>query len=956
MAKDATAKITFTLENAEEVLTLLRQLKGFVEGGGGASSGSSVNGAPPAPGTATGSGTAAPPVGPAPMGAVQANPGGNAAAMPQNMPFVATAGNAGGMFGTWNGSGFSNLQYDPVAQRFFDPSNGSYMLGGAGFGFGGGKPAQPPTPPPPPPGPLGQLAGIVSAIGPASIIGTASQMAATQLGFNAQAAVTTGYLPRAGYVQSMLDSTLTAGGAAIGTVIAPGIGTIIGGAVGYGASKIANAVMGPQLELQDAQAVYAHVGIGGLPTKKNLIEAVLSENLAGRILAPRFIDELDSESEGDRPFLKEQMGNYGRLRYSNASIRRFGANPLRDKGSSFDQMMNDLMATNVESDPMGVMAAAMAQGNTRMVGRAQKSLAANLAIEDETSANSAEMSLAGSRFGRAARYRGSEGARGAGGAYLGKVAAQASLLRQKAAKIGKEDPAQARALMAQASQLEEEAGDQVADTIFSGQMDEASARAGLATGRAERSFDTALYGGTSASALPWEQKAGAYRSQANELQRLMAERGDRLSPAERARMTEQIESLRFRADFGIAREKEGAVNSENIAGTGLSNATAMSREMPTILRGSAVDSTRQFELQADALARMRSTYEEILRTSKYLTAEQRIQYQTQVENLKVDEERARVSGIYARNAAVRQTTETGNVEAGVAPSISLLRGAGGAAGSAAQASLLGLTDSNIAASEAELKANIASGMSADSPQNQAIRSRLASMRISRENQQRGLAVSPLSASDRSTRSNLSTESAFYEKGYGTFGDIRGNLLGQIGMVEKRMDELRANRDRIRSGKVPGVTWTEAMEADYTEAKNQAAIEGLQLSEQYNYGYDQRLISQAYNMSGMGRLGMTQFTRREAAASGVFHRALGGSESQTRQMREMYPAMTRAMGSGNPMNFADRAIAGNGKASVEVLIRVQDGTGRIKDNDVQVVNQKTSSDMNVNVQAQKRAAG
>lgn len=958
MAKEATAKVTFTLENADEVLALLRQLKSFVDGGGGSGSGGSIAGPAPAPGTATGSGTAAPPVGPAPMNPGTANVGANAAAMPQNTPFVATAGNAGGMFGTWNGSGFSNLMYDPIAQRFFDPSNGSYMLGGAGFGFGGpgpGKPATPPAPPAPQ-GPLAQLGGIMNAIGPATMITTGSSLLAEQLAYQGRVSTNLGYQPMAGHVLSMLDNTLTAGGAAIGTVIAPGVGTVIGGAIGYGVSKIAGAVMGPQLELQDAQNVYSQIGVGGLPGKKDLIEALIGGNIQGKILNPRFIDELNAEEGGSRALFKEQLNNYFGLRYTSSSIRRFGANPMRDGGSSFDQMMNDLMAANVQSDPMAVMAAAMTQGNTRMLGKAQKALEQKLAIEDETGANSSEMSLAQSRFNRGIRYGGSEGGKRASGAYLGKVAAQASLLRQEAARIGAEDPARARSLMAQATQLEEEAGDQVADSIYASQVDEAAARGARATGVADRAFNTALYGGSSAGSLPWEQRAGAYRAQASELERLMAERGNRLSPAERMRMIEQIDQLRFRADFEVPREREGMVNSERIAGTGLSNASVMSREMPAILRGSAVDQTRQFELQADALGRVRATYEEILRTSRYLTMEQKIQYQTQIENLKVDEERARVSGIYAKNAATRQTTETGNVESGVGPTISLIRGAGGAAGSAAQAELLGLTDSNIAASEAELAANIKAGMSPDSPQNQAIRSRIASMKIGRENQQRNLAISPMSAGDRATRSNLSTEAAFYERGYGSFGDIRGNLLAQIGMVEKRMGELDANRARIRAGKVDGVTWTDAMEADYTEARNAAAMEALGLSEQYNFGYDQRLISEAYNMSGMGRLGMTRFTRREAAASGVFHRAFGGSEEQTRRMREMYPAMTRAMGSGNPMNFADRAIGGEGRASVEVLIRVQDGTGRIRDNDIQVVNQKTTTDMNVNVQAQKRAAG
>lgn len=1000
MAREATAKITFSLENAEEVLSILRQIKGFVDGAGGSGSGSSLQGAPPAPGAPSGSGTAAPPVGPAPMNQATANPGANPAVMPQNAPFVATAGNMGGMFGTWNGSGFSGLMFDPVAQRFFDPSNGSYLLGGSGFGMAGGpgRPAQPPAPM----GPGSQFLGAMAAYGVgqqmASVGGQMAGMYSDSLASGA-AFYPQRLIPGAATI-GMIGAGALIGGLATswsgpGALVGAGIGAVVGGVSGdamrplienqIGLSELQRLQRGLGFEATGSRSaqlswgdlygltnpfllpfalpqVAAKLGSGDLrmpwdPVASNdMIEARRRAVRSGRYLGEGTYSGIEAAYPDSPDRRAIETDALERARYGTGNVIRGG---LPDRGETLtlgqkrDVLMGDAYGNELET-----AAALDNMGLRREAATVRASYRDRLTMEEDIEGGGAEMSLAGSRFSRALRYRGSAGGRQAADEYTGSVASQAALMRRQAAKLASSDPGRSRALLAQAAQLEEESGDQVADAVFGAQMDEASAGAALVTGRAERGFETALYSGASASALPFAERAAAYRGQADELERLMAERGSRLSPAERARMTEQIEGLRFRAGLGIAREREGMVNSERVALAGLSNAETMSRESPAILRGSAVDQTRQYELQAEALARVRSTYEEILRTSRYLTAEQRIQYQTQVANLKVEEDRARVSGVYARTSAVRQTVETGNVEAGVAPSVELVRGAGGAVGAAAMSQLLGLTDANIAASEAELAANVQAGMSPDSPQNQAIRSRIASMRIGRENQQRGLAVAPMSAEDRARRSSLATESAFFERGYGTFGDVRGNLLAQIGMVEKRMDELSANRDRIRSGRVEGVAWTDAMEADFVDGMNAAALEALNLSEQYNFGYDQRLISEAYNMSGQGRLGMTRFTRREAAAAGVFHRALGGSESQTRQMREMYPAMTRAFGSGNPMNFADRAIGGEGRshASVEVLIRVQDGTGRIRDNDVQVVNQRTSTDMNVNVQAAKRPSG
>lgn len=1001
MAKEATAKVTFTLENAEEVLTLLRQLKSFVDGGGGAG-GSGVAGPSPAPGTASGSGTAAPPVGPAPTNPVTANVGANAQAMPQNTPFVATAGNSGGMFGTWNGSGFSNLMYDPIAQRFFDPQNGSYYLGGSGFGFGGpGGPGKPATPPAPP-GAGAQFMGAMAAYGVgqqvAAVGGQMAGMYTSSLADGSQF-----------YPQRLLPGLTTIGmigaGALIGGLATSwsGPGALVGAGIGAVVAGIGGDAMKPlienQINLQELNRLQRGLGfdqttqrgkqlswgelylgtnpftmpfalpgiieklMSGEPVSmpwepaapNDMIEARMRGLKSGRYLGEKTYQGIQ-DAYPDSPIRRAiETDALERARYSTGNVIRYGL-ASKDEDLSLKQK-RDLLLGNAYGNELENAQALENMGLVRQASKVRESARDRMILEEDLEGGGAEMGLAQSRFNRAARYKGSAGAKAASGEYQGAVANQAALMRQQAAKLALSDPGKSRALMAQATQLEEEAADTVADTIYANQVDEAMARGQRAVGQADRSFDTALYGGQSANSLPWDQRAGAYRTQARELQRLMAERGDRLSPAERMRMQEQVDALNFKADFEVPRQREGMVNQEKISTTGLENAQAMSREMPAILRGSAVDQTRQYELQADALARVRSTYEEILRTSRYLTMEQKIQYQTQIENLKVDEERARVSGIYAKNAAVRMTGETANVEAGLGPMVRLIRGAGGAQGAAAQAELLGLTDANIALAEQNLQDNIAAGMSPNSKENMAIRREITSMKGNRENQMRGLAIAPMSAQDRARRSDLSTEAAFYERGYGTFGDIRGNLLAQIEMVEKRMGELEANRTKIRSGKVAGVTWTDAMEADYTEAKNAAALEALGLSEQYNYGYDQRLISEAYNMSGMGRLGMTRFTRREAAAMGVFHRALGGSEEQTRKMREMYPAMTRAMGSGNPMNFADRAIAGGeGRASVEVLIRVQDGTGRIRDNDIQVVNQKTSQDMNVNVQAAKRASG
>ena len=420
-------------------------------------------------------------------------------------------------------------------------------------------------------------------------------------------------------------------------------------------------------------------------------------------------------------------------------------------------------------------------------------------------------------------------------------------------------------------------------------------------------------------------------------------------------MQGQIEELNFKADFEVPREHEQMYNSERIAETGLTSAKARTAAMPGIIRGSAVDQTKEYDLQREALARQQSTLEQILQTSRYLTHEQRVQLETQVEGLKVEQDRLKIAGGIAKASARYMTSETGNIEGSVNPTLALIRGAGGGAATTASLALLGATESNISGKQKQLAELKSLGLDDDSPEVQKVRRELAGMTIQREQQQRGLAVVPMAASDRARKSTLGAQEAFYEAGYGSFGDIRGNLLGQVHMSEKRVEELSANRQKlIAAGK-----WTEAMEADFTEARNQAALEGLGAAEKYSFGWDQRLISEAYNMPAHGRLFMSRYTKREAAAAGLYHRAFGGSESQTRSMREMYPAFARMMGSGDARNFQDSAIGGASRRAssvIDVNIRIDDPSGRIRDNSIQVVNQKTSSDQNVNVTAGKRVSG
>lgn len=994
---EATAKVTFTLENADEVLSLLREMKRFLDGGG-APGGGTPSG-PSAPGTAPGSGTAAPPVGNAPTNPVTANPGANPAAMPQNTPIIATAGASGSPFGYFNPQtgGFGSLMYDPTVGRFFDPSNGSYMLGGAGFGFGGGggKAAVPPDP---------SGGNMLSALGAIGLGHHAAQVAGQMAGAWATSSVEGQVFRPERLIPGLTTLGLMGAGALIGGAATSwsGPGALIGAGIGAAVAGIGGEAMKPIIEhnikLDELNRLQRGLGstlttepgtdlswldIGRLVVTPyaapDIMERIMRKVMAGEMPsmpwdAPKHPnDMIEARMKGlssgrylgeptyssieaaypDSPIRRGIETNaLERARYGKGNIIRLGV-PDENEDLTLSQK-RDILLGDAYGNELETAAALKNMGLKKQAKKVLDSYESRIRLESEMEGDSAELGLAEFQFSRAGRYGGSVAARSASGAYQAKAKEQAANLRQQAQLLEKSDPGKARALRAQASQLEISTDDAIADTVFGLRMEEASARAGLETGRANRAFDTALYSGASAESLPWEQKANAMRRQASELEALMAERGDRLSPADRARMTEEIENLRFQADLGIGRAREQAVNSEKIAKMGLETAQERTREMPGILRGSAIEQTREYDLQKDALERQQRTLEQILQTSRYLTAEQKIQIQTQIEGLKVEQDRLKIAGGIAKASARYMTSETQSVEGSVDPTIALIRGAGGAQATESNLALLGLTEKNIAAKRAQIDELRALGLDEDSPEIQKARREIAGMTIQREQQQRNLAVVPMSAGDRATRSNLQTQLAFYQQGYGSFGDIRGNLLGQVKMSERRIDELAKNRETLKKqGR-----WTEAMEADFVEARNAAAMEGLQAAEAYSFGWDQRLISEAYNMPSQGRLFMSRFTRREAAAAGIFHRSFGGSEEQTRHAREMYPQFARMLGSGDPRNFKDAALASSdshGRAGIDVRIKLEtSGDLKVRETSYQVTNGKTTQDANVNVAQQKRA--
>ena len=208
----------------------------------------------------------------------------------------------------------------------------------------------------------------------------------------------------------------------------------------------------------------------------------------------------------------------------------------------------------------------------------------------------------------------------------------------------------------------------------------------------------------------------------------------------------------------------------------------------------------------------------------------------------------------------------------------------------------------MAAAETRMQSLVAGGASYDDPEVQGLREQIANMKIGLAQEEVGLADVPMSGQQREKLATLQGETALMRMGYGgTAGGIRGNLMRQIAVMGERAEDLNRTEAALKSSG----RWNDAMAARFAEQRSEVALHAAGLQSEYDEGFDQRLISRAYNMPPQGRLVMSGFTRRESAFSGVYNRLFGGTLEQTRRMRVDTPARLHAMlSSGHPMGMED----------------------------------------------------
>lgn len=826
-----------------------------------------------------------------------------------------------------------------------------------------------------PPNQPSTLAMIGATLGGVQAWHQATALFQASAGGYAQAAVQ----GRPFYAESMIPTAwglgIAAAGAAIGSIV-PGIGTtagfLVGSAIGGAASNYLQPLIERDIKADELGTLGYAMG-ASLPGNPALYSEPQLSFYDRMLRSGRYLPSglIGSAHTLPGPQFDSVASALERGVYSLPYIQRYGVPSGEVEEFSFQQL-RDALRYSAWDDPLQASAAMRIKGweyirsgayvsGAELLDEADKArdlYGERMELSAQERPNRARLGLRSYELQRAGRYGGAAGFRRA------LPGARAAFSREEARMLREAALAEEHGLTDLAAAMRDEISlarmqfeDMSAEGEFSLIEDQISASSALASGRASRSFTSALYSGKSVGELPWEQRASAVTMQATMLSREMERRrsAGKLSPAMEARFTEQIEQLNFEALVGIPRERESMANREALAGAELYGARALREAMPGLTRGGIIEQLAgPHETRLKALQEEERVLQKILETSRYLTAEERTRLQTSIEQVKAQQEQSKAAADYARiqGRIMYAAHETSGVLSST--SIRLMYGAGGDEAGAILDQRFGAVQRELGTARSALQEARAK-FAADSPQ--VMEAERNVWRLERASAEADLsrATVPLSATQRIHLSNLQAQQSIMQMGYGSFGDIRMNLRSQLGVLSEHMRESQAQRSR---GQREG-WWTEEHEARYTEDRNQQLVMATQLMYSHDFGWEHRLVSEAYNVPGSGILRARQ-SRYEAMLRGIMAPWLGGTEEATRGYREMYPRMMRMFGTGSPQGFSERGAALGLNAPeprITVTINLENRTGVDLRANVGSINaQPTAQTVNVNQTAAKKPSG
>ncbi|RYG37492.1 hypothetical protein EON81_06510 [bacterium] len=737
---------------------------------------------------------------------------------------------------------------------------------------------------------------------------TAAANLAGQVGHSAGSAFANG---RPYYGIEAAQSALPLVGLGIGFAVGGPVGAAVGAGVGLAAQSIVGPHVDRQIKDMELHRVARALGyIGQSETLSGLANPIM-EGYQNQIMSGRYLSAAANRSITDAfgpqnaDLARMTMDAVSEAAYSPGVIQRYGLNASPTTWKE----QRELLLANAYGNEFGYEKLFRARGDTETADKLRGQGIQREQMDGARETISAERSLNAARAGYVARYGTPDETYAAAGLAAHGNVQEAKILRAQAEMEGV-SPSRKNALISQASQLELDAQYAPGEAYAGSLRTLNTAKTALGYGKADRAFGTALYGGTRAENLPWQERIGAAES---EVERLGQERDSirkvrPLSKAEELDYENRIGQSRYNARIGIAKEREDSVNSQKMADADLFGATLRKDAMRTSLYGSSgQQATAGIDAEVVATQERLRVLQQILETSKMLTAEQKTQIQTQVQALGADKERLQAQRTLAEVQSSRFAAANELNISTMSSSISMIEGPGGLFDTKQKGSQLKAMGRTLETDRSARQKLLADGYAEDSNEVRDANARIKAAELGIAQQQVSMTMFSPTYESQIRSSKADTMIMAASAGLTSYGQGMEAVKDGLRSTSEQRKQLEAHREYLKSqskdGKLTGLQ--ERMLNDDEQALNRK-MSGY--AQQYNEGWKDRLLSEAFNAPATGRLAMSRFNARTATLAGIMGPWLGGSEEQTRQYREDNAEIVRMIGSGNPANQADRFLA------------------------------------------------
>ncbi len=937
---ESEAIINIRLANIEQALAQVRELRGQLEG-----LGVGIGGAAPMPGGVPGGGGNGVP------GAAPA--GGQMAASSTPPPPPMTPPTAVSMAGATAGTPAAAASAAASQQAAQNPQPG-----------GAPDPPSPQPPVPPVPVPGSNFKEMAAAVGLNQAITDTFRVINQGLGMASQSAASGGPAYYERMVPGAISTTLTVlgtlAGFAIGGPVVAGLGALVASGIGGGVS----ALIGPEIEKDIANrrmraAMWGYDGrfpAGSLPTA--VAEVAYRGAIEGRPLPPELAARLGdlygtssyAGSQTMRPGLfNQEMLEAGtnalqRLIYDPAVLRQMGA-PDSYAASADADTIRRIAHAGAWSDP-GAAATALGAlknktpadeafaGLLRQIVPVKEATKAKLELgEAQTALATERMSLYGARENigfqsamqttidalreQLAAMRGLRAANnpdvvadGLNAAGLGWLAPTA---RERLRQYGTETTdaeGMAQAALDMALERQKWQPRQTENA-------EISAKDAYRMNQAKRDLDMFRRTGVPVASLPWGRLTNEANARVDRLSTIVDNTPEN-TPARYAAEDELGQAEHFR-DYELPAQIREAKYTSAQSTIGLASAQRSAAGASAWHFGSAMEqATGPLDEQIRATRELLDLNRSVLETKKNLTDEERKQLATGVAQGEADIKRLTAARAVAAIVAQYRIDIDPAQAALQRAQISVVQGGAGSIGTSAAI--------DYAQADLSLRQNALQSASAVfGPNSQEALNARANVRAAQLAlaQTQGAAGAPAPSAAWDIEMNRATTMGeFFRAGYfGSAGAARANIQKRLGLIQEQMGYLDRNRtDLIEQGRWGG----DAAQRDYEARKQQLALQALDLQQQYDEGWDQRMISQVYSLGGNSSLARSQMTHREAALAGIYNRAFGGTHEQRFRARTEGPARYLSIiAGGNAKGMGEHGLAAaeTQRVNVEVDVKV-----------------------------------